>query len=184
MNRSSGLRSRKESIKQLHDSILAADLHYRIYWIYKNKDDREKYFDIMNSYLGFFEHSIQAHFKAFTVILYTIYERSPDTVNFGRLLAEASAELKASVDPQYVRAKAIWKKIAVLRNNHFGHMSAHLDADAVFKIADITYNEIKELIDISKELVNSLSYEEDRSKFVYTLDSAKDTYRMLEKLRS
>ncbi len=76
------------------------------------------------------------------------------------------------------------KKIAILRNNHVGHVSDRLDIEAVFKLANITYDEIKELIQLTKKLVNSFSYAEDRSSFVESLDSAKDTYRMLERLRS
>jgi hypothetical protein len=184
MNPKANSKSRKELIEQLHDSTLAADLHERIYWVLKNKDDREKYVDTMNSYLGFFASSIQAHFIAVVVILYAIYEDRRDTVNVGRLCEGASAELKALVEPAYKRAKVIWKKIAILRNNHVGHVSDRLDIDAVFKLADLTYNEIKELIALTKKLVNLFSYAEDRSSYVDSVDSANDTYRMLERLRS
>ncbi len=184
MNPQANSKSRKKLIKQVHDSALAADLHQRIYWIYKNKDDRAKYVDTLNRYLGFFAFSIQAHFIAIVVILYAIYEDRRDTVNVGRLYEGASAELKASLETDYNRAKAIWKKIAILRNNHVGHVSDRLDIDAVFKLANITYDEIKKLIEITKKLVNSFSYAEDRSSFADSLDSAKDTYRMLGKLSS
>ncbi len=163
---------------------MAADLHQRIYWIYKNKDDRAKYVDTLNRYLGFFASSTQAHFLAIVVILYAIYEHRRDTVNMGRLHEGASAELKASLNADYTRAKAIWKKVAILRNNHVGHVTDRLDIEAVFKLANITYDEIKELIELTKKLVNSFSYAEDRSSFADSLDSAKDTYRMLERLRS
>jgi hypothetical protein len=184
MNPKANPKSRKELIKQVHDSALAADLHERIYWIYKNKDDRAKYVDTLNSYLRFFASSIQAHFIAIVVILYAIYEDRRDTVNVGRLYEGASAELKASVETDCNRAKAIWKKIAILRNNHVGHVNDRLDIEAVFELANLTYNEIKELIELTKKLVNSFSYAEDRSSFAESLDSAKDTYRMLERLRS
>ena len=182
MNPKANPKSRQELIKQLHDSALAADLHQRIYWIYKNKDDRAKYVATLNRYLRFFASSIQAHFVAIVVILYAIYEDRRDTVNVGRLYEGASDGLKASLNADYVRAKAIWKKIAILRNNHVGHVSDSLGIDAVFQLANLTYDEIKELIELTKKLVNSFSYAEDRSSFADSLDSAKDTYRMLDSL--
>lgn len=79
--------------------------------------------------MGFFASSIQAHFIAIVVVLYTLYEDRRDTVNVGRLYEAASAELKASVQTDYNRAKIIWKKIAILRNNHVGHVNDRLDVE-------------------------------------------------------
>ncbi len=184
MGRRTMPRSRKELIKRIHDAVLAAELHHKIYWIYKNRDDRAKYIDTMNKYVGFFASSIQAHFIALLVILYAVYERRRDTINLVRLYEGCPADLRAGLSTDFARAKAIWQKIAILRNNHFAHVSEHLEIDAVFDRARATYSEIKELIDIYKKLLNAVSYAEDRSSFADSLDSAKDTYRLLEKLRS
>jgi hypothetical protein len=184
VRRQSNPKPRKELIKRVHDSVLAADLHYQIYWIYKNRDDRAKYADTLNQYLGFFASSIQAHFIAVVVILYATYEDRRDTINLVRLYKNAPAELKRTISTDFTRARDIWKKIAVLRNNQFGHVTERLERDAVFETADVTYNETKELIDLSKKLVNCFSYAEDRSSFADSRDSKKDMYRLLEKLRS
>ena len=184
MSRQSNPKPRKELIKRVHDSVLAAELHYQIYWIYKNRDDRAKYIDTLNRYLAFFAQSIQAHFIALVVVLYATYEDRRDTINLARLYEDSPAELKATVSTDFTRAKSIWKKIAVLRNNHFGHVTERLEIDAIFETADVRYDEIKELIELSKKLVNRFSYAEDRSSFVDSLDSEKDTYRLLDKLRS
>ena len=184
MRRLAKPKTRPELIKRIHDSILAADLHHRIYWIYKNREDRARYIETMNEYLGFFASSIQAHFIAIVVILYAAYENRRDTVNLVKLYRGSQAELKRTLGSDFDRAVTIWKKIAVLRNNHFAHVAEHLEIDAVFETAGLTYAEIKELIELSKKIINSLSYTEDRSTFVESLDSAKDTYRLLEKLRA
>jgi hypothetical protein len=145
VSRQSNPKPRKELIKRVHDSVLAAELHYQIYWIYKNRDDRAKYIDTLNRYLGFFAQSIQAHFIALVVVLYATYEDRRDTINLARLYEDSPAELKATVSTDFTRAKSIWKKIAVLRNNHFGHVTERLEIDAVFETADVRYDEIKEL---------------------------------------
>lgn len=176
-------KDRRDLIQQLQASVMAADLHYRVWWIYKNKDDREKYLDVLNDYLGFFRVSIQAHFIAVTVILYAIYEERSDTVNLSRLFASAGRDLQATIAEKYTRARAIWTKVAIIRNNHVGHVNDRLDVDEVFQKANVTYNDIRDLIQLSKELVNAFSYAEDRSTFAYNLDSAGDTYRVLDDLR-
>lgn len=73
-----------------------------------------------------------------------------------------------------LRAKNSWYR--------FKTSTKRLEINVVFETADVKYDEIKELIELSKNLVNSFSYAEDRSSFVDNLDSQQDTYRLLEKL--
>ncbi len=68
-------------IKSLRDSIIAAEHNHDIWWIYKNKDTRPKYLDVMNSYLSFFQTSIHAHFVAMVIVLYRLYETRRDTIS-------------------------------------------------------------------------------------------------------
>ena len=77
-------------------------------------------------------------------------------------------------------ANSIWrKKITVLRNDVYAHLS---DTDVLAKYSDaaLSPNEIERLIDLSKQLVNKLSYANDRGAFAFNLDSACDTYNVLE----
>jgi hypothetical protein len=52
------------------------------------------------------------------------------------------------------------------------HLS-DIDFDAKFSEAGISPDEIERLIEISKQLVNKLSYANDRSTFAFNLDPAK-----------
>ena len=79
-------------------------------------------------------------------------------------------------------ANSIWrKKITVLRNDVYAHLS---DTDVLAKYSDaaLSPNEIERLIDLSKQLVNKLSYANDRGAFAFNLDSACDTYNVLDRL--
>jgi AbiU2 len=79
-------------------------------------------------------------------------------------------------------ANSVWrKKITVLRNDVYAHLS---DTDALAKFSDaaLSPNEIERLIELSKQLVNKLSYANDRTTFAFNLDSANDTYNLLDRL--
>ena len=71
--------------------------------------------------------------------------------------------------------------VAILRNEVFAHLSDSDYKDA-FERARLTPNEIEQLIELSKQLVNKLSYANDRSTFVFNLDPATDTYNLLDSL--
>ena len=76
----------KNHIKNLQDTIITAYHNYEIWWIYKSKDTRPIYLDVMNKYLAFFSTSIHAHFVAMIVALYRLYETRKDTINIPGLI--------------------------------------------------------------------------------------------------
>ena len=62
----------RKHIKALANTITSASLHFDIWWVYKEKDSRAKYVDILNDYLNFFKTSLQAHFLS-VVVKFTSY---------------------------------------------------------------------------------------------------------------
>jgi hypothetical protein len=126
--------------------------------------------------------SLQAHFLATIVTLYNLYETRSESISLSRLVQDASEDLRSELRPMLNEANSIWrKKITVLRNDVYAHLS---DTDVLAKYSDaaLSPNEIERLIDLSKQLVNKLSYANDRGTFAFNLDSACDTYNVLDRL--
>lgn len=146
------------SIKDVRDAVVSASLNYDVWWVYKSKDSRPKYLSTMNRYTPFFQTSLHAHFLGLLVPLYRIYETRRDTHNIPQLIKRLraigalSTAAAKKVDELYDRAKPLWTKVSVLRNDAFGHRSLTRSVADAFQIADMSGNDIRDLILVSQEL--------------------------------
>lgn len=173
-----------------HTTVLAI-LNFDVWWCFKEEASRKKYVDTMNGYAMFFKTSIHAHFVALLVALYRLYETRPDTINIPELLKrleacgsfeqDAIAEARRLFDE---RARPLWVKVSILRNEGYAHLSKDYSYLEIFQKADITPDELKDLIDKTKELMSVITSAWDRSIFGFSGASAtEDTIRMLEDLK-
>ena len=172
-------KTRGECTQELHNLVTNADLNFRIWWIYVNREDRAKYINTLNDYSLFFVTSKSAHFAAVIGDLCALYETRDDTVNVNRTLKMFPPEVAERVRSNLDEAVPIWKKIYRIGKNIFHHRNLGLDSDAVLAQVRLTPDGIKRLIEVSKEIVNTLSYAHDRSSFAFNLDPSKTTYRLL-----
>jgi hypothetical protein len=176
-------------VSELRQTVIVASLNFDVWWVFKSRDTRPLYADAMNRYLQFFTTSIHAHFVALLMALYRLYETRRDTFNIPSLLKIIRdpnvfpASVFEEVDKIYARARPLWVKVSVLRNEAFGHRILDLSVEDVFGKANVTRDELKELIDLTKQLMNTLSLAHDDSTHAFNLDATRDTLRMLDDLK-
>lgn len=176
-------------VSELRQTVIVASLNFDVWWVFKSRDTRPLYADAMNRYLQFFTTSIHAHFVALLMALYRLYETRRDTFNIPSLLKIVRdpnvfpASVFEEVDKIYARARPLWVKVSVLRNEAFGHRILDLSVEDVFGKANVTRDELKELIDLTKQLMNTLSLAHDDSTHAFNLDATRDTLRMLDDLK-
>jgi hypothetical protein len=175
-------------ISGLRHAVTVAGLNYEIWWTYKEEESRKKYAATMNRYSLFFQSSLHAHFVALIVALYGLYENNPHTVNIPALLRlikdkhPFSAETEAAVLELSEKAQRSFSKVAILRNNAFGHHSAKLSTQEVFAKAGISPNDIKELIDTTKQLLNEITHDWNKSFHAFNLGARDSTLKLLDDL--
>lgn len=178
------------TIKELQDAAITASLNYEIWWAFKSTNTRPKYINVLNCYIGYFRVAIHAHFVAVLIALYRIYETRDDTHNFPKLLdrleheGTLSADVVTSLRSQYKDLKPLWVKVSILRNEGFGHRSLELESDAVFAKAGVTGNELKELVERTKSILNELTGALRDSMHAFNLNATRDTIRMLDALKA
>lgn len=164
----------------------AAEQNFEIWWIYKSVDTRPKYIDAMNQYVGFFRVSIHAHFVACVIALYRFFEKRRDTVTFPNLLKSLSDPDRKNLPIGFVgketKAIEIWKKICIIRNNCFSHLKNYDEIKEWFKKADMSTDEMREIIELSKEILNSISRARGGRSHAFNLSVKRDTIEMLEVL--
>jgi len=180
-------------IKELQQTIVAASLNYDVWRAYKSKETREKFIEVMNRYTLFFQTGINAHFLALIIPLYRFYENKSDTYNICQLLkrirsgGDLPAETVAALDEIVRRAEPLWKKVRVLRNRAFGHRSKAHAIEELFKEANIKLDDtddLKKLLDMSKEILNKITYAWDKSTHPFDdFNASDDVIRMLKDLR-
>ncbi len=175
-------------IKELQDTITTAQLNYEIWWALKEKNNRKKYVDTMNEYPHFFRSSIHAHFIATIMALYKLYEKRKDTVNLPKLLKSIKLEgfLPANEISNFEQAidelKPLWVKISILRNNLFGHHSDSLNNEELWQKAQLKPDQIKELIEGSKIILNGITSNWKKTQHAFNLSAEKDITNLLEDL--
>lgn len=171
-------------IEDLRQTAVTASLNYEIWWSYKGTDTRPRFVKIMNRYPAFFQTSLHAHFVALLVALYRLYETRKDTFNIPTFLKRlrTSNTLPISkleeIDALYSSAKPLWQKVSVLRNNAFGHRAATYTVEEVFMLANVSANELRDLIEITKSLLNNLSKEITHSTHAFNVDVASEMERL------
>ena len=122
-----------------------------------------RYVDVLNRYPVFSQTSIHAHFVALLVALYRVYETRRDTINLAQLLRllRDSGKIDAAKLEEAKRecedAKQLWVKVAILRNEAFGHQRNDTNIEEVFRKAGVKPLEVKELVDRTQHIVNKLS---------------------------
>ncbi len=174
---------------ELQQAIIAAELNYDIWWVYKDQESRKKFIDNMNEYVEFFATSIHAHFVAMLIALYRCYETRRDTININKLtkllkklLPNSPLEIdKINEIYDKIKVDPIWKKVSKLRNNLFGHRSSNFNLSEIFNEVAITPNELKSLINNTKEILNRIADLCDE-KNIAGFNAKKTTIRLLNDL--
>jgi hypothetical protein len=175
----------KQYISELQQAVTFAGLNREIWWLYEGEHTRPDIADALNAYPAFFKASIHAHFVALVVVLYRLYETRPDTYNISRLLKKLRADRRLdcgtldSLNLMVDEAKPLWIKISQLRNKVFGHRSVKFSVAEVFEEANVTPNDIHNLVKKSERLVNELSRALDRSVHAFNLGAGDDLKALL-----
>ncbi|MGZ4883694.1 MAG: AbiU2 domain-containing protein [Halobacteriota archaeon] len=175
-------------IDELRQATVAADLNYQIWWAYKSPDTRPRFIDTLNGYPLFFQTSIHAHFVALLVALYRLYETRHDTFNIPNLLRSLRAQAllpDSTIDEIELlqkNLKPLWLKVKLLRNEAFAHRTRALSFDEIFKKAKATPNDLRDLIEKTKHLINRVTRALDNSSHSFNLDASSDLLRLLQDL--
>jgi hypothetical protein len=180
----------KSYIENLRHTIMVASLNFDVHRVLTSDQTRPLYVDIMNSYSDFFATSIHAHFVAMIVALYRFYEKRKDTYNIPSLLILLKkqndfpvAKLMELEKIYNEQALPISKKICLLRNNCFAHLSKNSTAKDFFKKAKLKPKEVRLLINLSKEMLNTISHITDKSRYAFNSISPSDIVCLLDDLK-
>jgi AbiU2 len=182
----------KTDIRRMKQEVIVLQGCFDAWWLIAGKPTRKKYLSALQDYNAFFLFGQHAFFTAFIVVAYKIWDkRDKDVLTIHRLAAEAEkisgfwegADAKLdNLKRKRDRGERVWRKIGILRNEYFAHLNIDRPLLDVFKKAEVKPNELRSLVEASKDIVNSISYQIDRSSHVFNVTPKYDGTRLLDLL--
>lgn len=178
-----------ENLEDLFKILFEAYSNYEIWWIHVNKDDRSKYFFTKLRYKDFFETVAYANITAMIIALYKLFDKNKKSLSLRKIIRDAQ-KLKIieeagvnTLNRSVEKVDSIWSKVMILRSNLFAHRSDTLTVNEIYKKAKITPNQMKELMEVALEILNSICLKTDKSKRRFEDFVARDTYNVLNALK-
>ena len=148
-------------LRELKRILFEAQGCYELWWTYLQVKSKTEYFHVLLNFKDFFEITARAYISNLVISLYKLYDGGNKVLNIGSLIKETENILDSN-EKQHIqglmnKAKPIWGKVAKLRSNLFAHRSNQLTRDEIYKMAQITPNQLRDLIDLSLEILNVIS---------------------------
>ncbi len=149
----------EDFVQSVADALVAFDL----WCVFENPPEDHQ--AAIERHRLYFSSARHAHLTTAIVALYRLFESNTRTVNIEQLL-ESLDQVRSgfrnevdNLESLQSDAKVIWTKIAILRNNVFGHRNKDLSVDDFFERASLTISDVWKLIhlcqDISKAIKNA-----------------------------
>ena len=89
--------------------------------------------------------------------LFKLYDSRSDVISIPAVRKKLSPSEAAATEADLTAATAIWKKIKIPRHKFFAHRDGSKTAQQILAEAGLSVAEMKDLIDLSRRLVDQLS---------------------------
>ncbi len=175
--------------KSLHTMLTQAEIDLEMWQaMRKARSDREVVIMLNRRYGRFYIAAENALFNSLISILYKVFEKRKDTVNFGQLLKtlppEIPPELKAELDELSGKIKTTWIKIGLVRNKIVGHQSLEQSAEEVHRLAGITILELEDFVKDAQRLLYLVAKHFHDTHVVFNLKGTQSFDNLLNDLRA
>lgn len=151
----------KVRVDRVAQHIIRARLFLDLWSYFEEDRSRRKIFETMDEYSEFFRFTPHAYLVTYVVYIAGVFETRRNTISFAALISQMNAAGQLEGQEEAVSsllsvAKPIAKKVAILRNNAIAHRTVSTSYDDVFKQAEVTPGELRDLTGVALELANRL----------------------------
>jgi hypothetical protein len=150
-------------LERLGQQIVRARLYYDLWLYFEGEDSRPKIIEAMRDYSDFFRFTPHAYFVSYVIYTAGAFEKRRDTINLNALIADVrqagklQGPMDAEVTSLMTRARPFADKAIILRHNAIAHHSDRMSYDDVFKLAQVTPTELRDLTGIALDVSNRLA---------------------------
>lgn len=176
-------------VERLIEEGIAAKAHFQIWWTLRNLALPEFHGTMSDfSYVDFFHASNSGHYKLFFIALSKIYDRdnrvSSITYLKDVLRVEGCAPIVNYIEQQLAPLERLVCRILNIRNKTIAHNERVLSIEKVYEIHSVTPNEIRQLIEVSCDLINYVARALEIPNVIFESDRhERATLAMLDTLR-
>ena len=152
----------KDRIDRVAQHIIRARLFLDLWFYFEEDRSRREIIETMREYGEFFRFAPRACLVTYVVYTAGVFETRQDTISLVVLIREMKAAGRLSGQDETAAcgllssAKPIAKKVAILRNNAIAHRTVSMSYNDVFKLANVTPGELRDVTDIALKIANRL----------------------------
>jgi len=143
---------------------------------------------INRRYDRFYVSAETALFNSLISILYAVFEKRKNTVNFWNLRKTIPAGLSLDeqkyIEETFATIHPIWKRICIIRNEVVGHQSMKRTNEMSHEVAGLRIGELKEMITLCQNLLVYIASKFQDAHVVFNLRGAKTFENLIQDLRS
>jgi hypothetical protein len=177
-----------EKVHELMQAVHSADVSFEIWRLltFKNTSvESSPHVRAFGTYSHFFIPSVHAHWIAVVMAIYRLFDSDATAVSLrssSDLRLRLTAAQRQTFKHKLGSIGNVADRVAALRNHLFGHRG-DISAQAAFDEARLKRDEIRKLIDVSRELVGMLRSAWDLPPETWPQNNAiADTVRLLDRL--
>lgn len=150
--------------------------------------DQDVHILINRRYAMFYLSAQNAFFNSLVTILYALFEKRRDTVNFWTLRKtipeSADVAVLSEINKRYEEIKDIWIRIGIIRNEVVGHQSLERTVRESHAFADLKIKDLRQMITQCQTLLFEVSSKFHDTHVLFNLRGAESFERLIEDLRS
>ena len=178
-----------EQIDVARNQLVRARIFLDLWWYYHGSTTRSESLASLNQFPEFFRFDEHAHLTAFIVHITTIFDKGKGKIRLGKLKETilknfaVGEEIKKILNPLFEETDAIVSKVFILRHQAFAHRSEKDSYDDSFKQANVSFDELLELTEKSKQILDQFLRLTKQEEVTFRDLPKKDLELMLIKLK-
>jgi hypothetical protein len=174
-------------ISDLVQIATEAKAHYQVWWAIEH-DGRATFERTLHRYQDFFEATRVAHFRSMAMAAWKPFDRDIRVSSLANLVRSGSSFLSAaevSAVQAHLAKSSVIDGLSKIRHLFVAHQNAGLSTEEIFNLADITPNDLRDLIYQTADLVNQIARSRGRTNCVFESDRGfNSTIQLLTALQS
>src|ERR1043166_5884530 len=152
----------EERLERIGQHIVRAGLFLDLWFYFEEKESQDKIIETMRDYNEFFRFTPHAYLLSYVIYIAGAFDKREDTISFIPVVramkadGHLSGEEGAKVDALLAEAKPIVEKVFILRHKAFAHRDADIPYNDVFKMAEVTPLQLRDLTKVALKIANRL----------------------------
>lgn len=179
-----------ESIRQsLHTTLTQAEIDCEMWLAMRNaRNDPDIVLMLNRRYGRFYISAENAFFNSLVTILYAVFEKRKDTVNFWNLRktlpSYADPVVLKEIDEKLSSIKLIWKRISIIRNEIVGHQTLSRDREESNDAAGLRLKDLQSMVLLCQELLIMIAQKFHDTSVIFNLKGAESFEKLVTDLRA